>query len=50
MTPPPYRLTVYSLEGGPVRASCGVKMMSEPLPAKLSLDTLVVSGAKARGR
>lgn len=46
MTPPPYRLTVYSLAGGPVRSSCGVQMMSEPVPAKLTLDTLVVSGGE----
>ena len=46
VTPPPYRLTVYSLEGGPVRSSCGVQMVSEPLPAKLKLDTLLVSGGE----
>lgn len=46
MTPPPYQLTVYSLAGGPVRASCGVEMMSAPLPARLALDTLIVSGGE----
>jgi transcriptional regulator GlxA family with amidase domain len=46
MTPPPYRLTVYSLEGGPVRSSCGVQMMSAPLPVTLTLDTLFVSGGE----
>lgn len=50
MTPPPYRLTVYSLEGGPVRSSCGVQMVSEPLPAKLKLDTLIVSGGEGTRR
>lgn len=46
MTPSPYRLSIYSLDGGPVRASCGVPMMTEALPAKLTLDTLVVSGGE----
>jgi len=46
MDPPPYRLTVYSLKGGPVRASSGVSMYSEPLPDGLILDTLVVSGGE----
>lgn len=46
MTPPPYRLTVYSKEGGPVRASCGVQLHSEKLPAALKLDTLIVSGGE----
>jgi transcriptional regulator GlxA family with amidase domain len=46
MNPPPYRLTVYSLKGGPVRASSGVSMYSAPLPAGLSLDTLIVSGGE----
>jgi transcriptional regulator GlxA family with amidase domain len=46
MTPPPYDLTVYSLDGGAVRASCGAVMMSEKLPARLALDTLVVSGGE----
>lgn len=46
MAPPPYRLTVYSLEGGAVRSSGGVQMVSEPLPAKLKLDTLIVSGGE----
>ena len=44
--PVPYRLTVYSLAGGPVRASCGISLMSEPLPEGLTLDTLVVSGGE----
>jgi transcriptional regulator GlxA family with amidase domain len=46
MNPPPYRLTVYSLKGGPVRASSGVSIYTEPLPAGLSLDTLIVSGGE----
>ncbi|PKP83304.1 MAG: AraC family transcriptional regulator [Alphaproteobacteria bacterium HGW-Alphaproteobacteria-18] len=46
MTPPPYTLTVYSVAGGPVRASCGVAMHSEKLPAALRLDTLIVSGGE----
>lgn len=46
MSPPPYRLTVYSLDGGPVRSSCGVAMLSEALPPKLKLDTLIVSGGE----
>lgn len=46
MTPPPYRLTVYSLKGGPVRSSSGVPMHSEPLPDGLTLDTLIVSGGE----
>lgn len=46
MNPPPYRLTVFSLEGGLVRASCGVQMHSEKLPAALKLDTLIVSGGE----
>lgn len=46
VTPPPYRLTLYSLDGGAVRASCGVPMISEKVPAKLVLDTLIVSGGE----
>ncbi len=46
ITPPPYRLTVYSLEGGAMRASCGVRMHSEKLPRTLTLDTLIVSGGE----
>ncbi|WP_291202516.1 GlxA family transcriptional regulator [Hyphomonas sp.] len=44
LSPSPYRLTIYSLCGGPVRASCGVSMMSDALPPRLKLDTLIVSG------
>lgn len=44
MEPPPYRLIVYSMEGGPVRSSCGVEMGSAALPKRLALDTLIVSG------
>lgn len=46
ITPPPYRLTVYSLDGGALRASCGVRMHSEKLPPALTLDTLIVSGGE----
>lgn len=46
MAPPPYTLTVYSLDGGPVRASCGASMMTQALPKRLTLDTLVVSGGE----
>ncbi|KCZ87733.1 GlxA family transcriptional regulator [Hyphomonas jannaschiana] len=46
LDPSPYRLTVYSLEGGPVRASCGVSMHSEQLSTDLQLDTLIVSGGE----
>lgn len=46
MNPPPYRLTVYSLRGGPIRSSSGVLMHSESLPAGLTLDTLIVSGGE----
>lgn len=45
-TPPPYRLTVYSLDGGVVRSSSGVKMESVALPQRLTLDTLIVSGGE----
>jgi transcriptional regulator GlxA family with amidase domain len=46
ISPPPYHLTLYSLSGGPVRASCGLSMVTEVLPANLTLDTLVVSGGE----
>jgi transcriptional regulator GlxA family with amidase domain len=46
MSPPPYKLTVYSMTGGPVRASSGVCLYSEKLPADLPLDTLIVSGGE----
>lgn len=46
MEVPPYALTVYSLAGGPVRASCGIEMMSKKLPEKLTLHTLLVSGGE----
>ena len=46
IAPSPYDLTVYSLDGGAVRASCGAVIMSEKLPARLTLDTLVISGGE----
>ena len=46
VSPPPYQLEVYSLGGGPVRASCGVSLMTQTLPKRLTLDTLVVSGGE----
>jgi transcriptional regulator GlxA family with amidase domain len=46
MSPPPYNLTVYSMTGGPVRASSGVCLCSQKLPADLTLDTLIVSGGE----
>lgn len=46
INPSPYRLTVYSLQGGPIRASCGVALHTERLPRDLSLDTLIVSGGE----
>jgi transcriptional regulator GlxA family with amidase domain len=46
ITPAPYRLTVYSLQGGLVRASCGIAIHTERLPLNLTLDTLVVSGGE----
>jgi transcriptional regulator GlxA family with amidase domain len=46
MSPAPYRLTVYSLDGGPVRSSCGVSILTEALPPKRKLDTLIVSGGE----
>jgi transcriptional regulator GlxA family with amidase domain len=46
MSPPPYQLTLFSLDGGPVRSSCGVAMLTEALPQKLKLDTLIVSGGE----
>lgn len=41
---PPYRLTVVSTVGGPVRTSSGLVLMSEPLGAMGEIDTLVVVG------
>ena len=32
MSPPPERLSLCSLDGGPVRVSCGLSMMTEALP------------------
>lgn len=46
MTPSPYRLKVYSLQGGPVPSSSGVPMHTERLPAGVDLDTLIVSGGE----
>lgn len=46
MSPAPYRLKVYSLQGGPVHSSSGVPMHTEPVPTGLTLDTLVVSGGE----
>lgn len=46
LSPAPYQLTVYSLNGGLVRASSGVQMHSEKLPPGLTLDTLIVSGGE----
>ena len=46
MSPSPYQLTVYSMKGGAITASCGVRMYSEKLPSALTLDTLIVSGGE----
>ena len=45
-SPPPYQLTVYSVAGGPIRASSGVRLDTEKLKDGLCLDTLVVSGGE----
>lgn len=41
---PPYRLTVASAEGGLVRTSCGLEVMSAPLSDVGAVDTLVIVG------
>lgn len=46
LNPPPYQLEVYSLGGGPVRASCGVSLMTQTPAKRLTLDTLIVSGGE----
>lgn len=46
LSPVPYKMTVYSLKGGAVRASSGAQMHSEKLPPGLTLDTLIVSGGE----
>lgn len=46
MSPSPYNLQVYSMAGGPIRASCGAAMLSEKVPQGLTLDTLIVSGGE----
>jgi transcriptional regulator GlxA family with amidase domain len=46
IAPPPYALTVYSQDGGQVRASCGILVQTAPIPNGLALDTLIVSGGE----
>ncbi|MFN7056590.1 GlxA family transcriptional regulator [Hyphomonas sp.] len=46
MEPPPYRLALYSLDGGAVRSSSGAAMLTEALPNSLAPDTLIVSGGE----
>ncbi|MEZ6000702.1 GlxA family transcriptional regulator [Hyphomonas sp.] len=46
ISPPPYKLNLYSLPGGLVRASGGISLHTEKLPNGLTLDTLVVSGGE----
>jgi transcriptional regulator GlxA family with amidase domain len=46
MNSPPYRMTLYSVPGGMVRASSGIVLQSEKLPANCKLDTLVISGGQ----
>ena len=41
---PPYRLTVASAEGGLIRTSCGLEVMSAPLSSIGEVDTLVIVG------
>lgn len=46
MDPPPYRLTLYSMTGGPVRSSAGAELQSEKLDETATFDTLIVSGGE----
>ena len=46
MDPAPYEFTLYSLHGGSVRASCGVRVHTEPLAERMALDTLIISGGE----
>ena len=49
LEPPPYEISVIAPLGkrttaGPVRSSCGVSMIAEPLPDDPKFDTLIVVG------
>jgi len=49
LDPPPYEISVIAPLGkrttpGPVRSSCGVSMIAEPLPDEPKFDTLIVVG------
>ena len=46
MDPAPYEFTLYSRHGGSVRASCGVRVHTEPLAERMALDTLIISGGE----
>jgi len=46
MQPPPYRLRLLSLHGGPVKASSGILMHTDALQEAAVLDTLIVSGGE----
>ena len=46
MDPAPYEFTLYSQHGGSVRASCGVRVHTEPLAERMALDTLIISGGE----
>src|SRR5512132_190274 len=41
--PTPYRLTAYSLDGGPVTSACGVSVNTVPL-RRAELDTFIAVG------
>jgi transcriptional regulator GlxA family with amidase domain len=41
---PPYAVRLASVAGGPIRTASGVKLIADPLPRGITIDTLLVPG------
>jgi transcriptional regulator GlxA family with amidase domain len=41
---PPYAVRLTAVSGGPIRTASGVKMIADPLPHAVSIDTLFIPG------
>ena len=41
---PPYAVRLVAVSGGPIRTASGVKLIADPLPRAITIDTLLVPG------
>src|SRR6516162_531821 len=44
---PPYAVRLAPIPGRPIRTSSGLKLMAEPMPRAVTIDTLLVPGCPA---